>query len=89
MSGTVDLRLLGEAEDIGRLLAVLHAAGIETAGNGRQYPNRGGFGVRVYVEARVAESGPITATAERTDDKPTRKPVQRRRRGELGPGGSR
>ena len=86
---SVDIRFNGEPEEIAAVLAAMTAAGIEIAGTGREYPNRGGFGVSVYVEARIPGSGPVRATAERTETPPARKPVQRRRRGELGPGGTR
>jgi hypothetical protein len=80
----VQVRLMGEPNDIALILALLSQVA-EVATDGRQYPNRSGFGVRVYAEVR-ASSGPIVAQAERVDtDKPT-KSVPRCRRRELGPG---
>lgn len=59
---TVKLRVLGDPDDVARVLAVLDGA-LELAWDGRTYPNRGRFGVRAYLEARPR---PVTsATAER------------------------
>jgi hypothetical protein len=48
---TVKLRLCGEPDQITALLDHL-ATRFELAGAERAYPNRGSFGVRVYLEAR-------------------------------------
>lgn len=48
---TVKLRVLGDPDEVAKVLAVLDGV-LDLAGNDRVYPNRGGFGVRVYVEAR-------------------------------------
>ena len=48
---TVKVRLSGEPEHIAAVLAVIRET-FETAGGDRAYPNRGAFGVRVYLEIR-------------------------------------
>ncbi|TDW65622.1 hypothetical protein [Kribbella pratensis] len=48
---TVKVRLSGDPEQIAAVVAVLREA-YETAGGDRAYPNRGAFGVRVYLELR-------------------------------------
>lgn len=61
---TVKLRVLGDPDEVAQVLAVLNEA-LELAYDGRTYPNRGGFGVRAYVEARP---WPVTsARASRLD----------------------
>lgn len=54
---TVELRLSGEPDDITALLALLQAQGVRVALNPRQYPNRGGFGVRMFAQVRHEPSG--------------------------------
>ena len=48
---TVKVRLSGEPEHIAAVIAVLRET-FDTAGGDRAYPNRGAFGVRVYLEIR-------------------------------------
>jgi hypothetical protein len=48
---TVKVRLSGESAQIAAVVAVLRET-YETAGGDRAYPNRGSFGVRVYLEIR-------------------------------------
>lgn len=61
---TVDVRMSGEPDEIAQLVALLNQFA-DVAANDRQYPNRGGFGVRVYAEVRLPERQ--AAQAERTD----------------------
>ena len=49
---TIKARLPGEPDDIAHLVAHL-AREFEVAGGDRTYPNRGSFGVRVYLEIRT------------------------------------
>lgn len=48
---TIKVRLSGEPDEIGRLVDHLRDH-FEVAGTDRAYPNRGSFGVRVYLELR-------------------------------------
>jgi hypothetical protein len=48
---TIKVRLSGEPDEINELVAHL-SEGFEVAGGDRAYPNRGSFGVRVYLEIR-------------------------------------
>jgi len=48
---TIKVRLSGEPDEIARLVEHLRAE-FEVAGADRAYPNRGSFGVRVYLELR-------------------------------------
>lgn len=61
---TVKFRLSGEPDEVAAVLAAL-ARVAEVATDGRQYGNRGAFGVRVYGEVRALET--VTARAERAD----------------------
>ncbi|TCN39834.1 hypothetical protein EV644_10380 [Kribbella orskensis] len=47
----IKVRLSGEPDDIARLVDHLRAE-FDVAGADRSYPNRGSFGVRVYLELR-------------------------------------
>lgn len=51
---TIKVRLSGEPSDISRLVEHLRTE-FEGAGADRAYPNRGSFGVRVYLELRMPE----------------------------------
>lgn len=70
---SVDLRLLGDADEVAAVAAlldsVLEGSVLEIAGNGRVHPNRRGFGIRMYFEVRPrpARTGPTPATADRLD----------------------
>jgi hypothetical protein len=55
---TIKVRLSGEPDDITHLVAHLQEK-FEVAGGERSYPNRGSFGVRVYLELRTRR--PYTA----------------------------
>lgn len=48
---TIKVRLSGEPDEITRLVDHLREH-FEAAGTDRAYPNRGSFGVRVYLELR-------------------------------------
>jgi len=48
---TIKVRLSGETDEIARLVEHLRDQ-FEVAGADRAYPNRGSFGVRVYLELR-------------------------------------
>jgi hypothetical protein len=65
---TIKVRLSGEPDEIARLVEHLRAE-FDVAGADRAYPNRGSFGVRVYLELRDQQSGarPQRVRAERVD----------------------
>lgn len=48
---TIKVRLSGERDEIDAMVAHMSEA-FEVAGADRAYPNRGSFGVRVYLEIR-------------------------------------
>ncbi|MEV4260568.1 hypothetical protein [Kribbella sp. NPDC049584] len=48
---TIKVRMSGEPDEIARLVDHLRGH-FEVAGSDRAYPNRGSFGVRVYLELR-------------------------------------
>ncbi|TCC53476.1 hypothetical protein E0H75_07230 [Kribbella capetownensis] len=50
---TIKVRLSGEPDEITRLVTHLRDH-FEVAGSDRAYPNRGSFGVRVFLELREA-----------------------------------
>lgn len=62
----VKLRVLGDPDEVAQVLAVLDGT-LELAWDGRTYANRGGFGVRAYLEARP---WPVTTTAAERADRP-------------------
>ena len=64
---TVKVRLSGEPDQIARVVALLRST-YDTAGGERVYPNRGAFGVRVYLEVRAATPPPTTQTKTGTGD---------------------
>ena len=49
---TVKLRLTGEPDELAGILAAISSV-LDVATDGRTYPQRGGFGVRCYAEARL------------------------------------
>lgn len=61
---TVRVRLSGQPDEIAALIAAL-ADRFEITGGDRAYPNRGAFGVRVYLEARPLPGSPPPGTSER------------------------
>jgi hypothetical protein len=74
---TVKVRLSGDPDDINQLIEHLRGE-FEVAGGDRAYPNRGSFGVRVYLELRPARDRPTPRTrSERVQpEKPSRKEVE-------------
>jgi hypothetical protein len=64
---TVKVRMSGEPDQIAAVVALLREK-CETAGGDRAYPNRGSFGVRVYLEIR-----PNSTTNQTTTGNPRRK----------------
>ncbi|WP_067478761.1 hypothetical protein [Nocardia amamiensis] len=55
MTSVVNIRLSGDADAIAAVTAMLTACGFDARFRERTYPNRNGFGVRVYGEIAVAE----------------------------------
>lgn len=49
---TVKLRLTGEPDELARILDAISSV-LDLVTDGRTYPQRGGFGVRRYAEARL------------------------------------
>lgn len=56
---SVKVRLSGEPGDIAHLVEHLRTE-FDVAGADRSYPNRGSFGVRVYLELRTHTAYPRT-----------------------------
>ncbi|WP_328525640.1 hypothetical protein [Kribbella sp. NBC_00359] len=54
---TIKVRLSGEPDQIDAMITHLSEA-FEVAGGDRAYPNRGSFGVRVYLEIRPRTDQP-------------------------------
>lgn len=54
---TIKVRLSGEPDEIARLVEHLRRE-FQVAGADRAYPNRGSFGVRVYLELRARPDAP-------------------------------
>ncbi|GAB2635309.1 hypothetical protein [Kribbella swartbergensis] len=65
---TIKVRLSGEPDEIARLVEHLRHQ-FQVAGADRAYPNRGSFGVRVYLELRESNPNQITqrVCSERVD----------------------
>ena len=59
---TIKVRLSGEPDEIDAMVAHLSEA-FEVAGADRAYPNRGSFGVRVYLEIRPRTDQPTVRRA--------------------------
>jgi len=72
---TIKVRLFGEPDEIARLVEHLRDQ-FEVAGADRAYPNRGSFGVRVYLELR--ETDPDQAKQRVRSDRvhPNRKGIE-------------
>lgn len=51
MSRSVQIRVMGDPDEVDRAVAALCAA-LDVTSISRQYPRRRGTGVRVYLEAR-------------------------------------
>jgi hypothetical protein len=56
-AATIKVRLSGEPDDITHLVEHLRTQ-FDVAGADRAYPNRGSFGVRVYLELRARHDTP-------------------------------
>lgn len=67
---TVKVRLSGEVDEITAMVEHLRTE-FEVAGGGRSYPNRGSFGVRVYLEVRpLRDEDPRRVRSNRAGDDP-------------------
>jgi hypothetical protein len=68
---TIQVRLSGEPAEIAHLLEHLRDH-FDIAGSDRAYPNRGSFGVRVYLELRDHQASATTqrVRTERADPEP-------------------
>jgi hypothetical protein len=67
--------LSGEPDDISHLVEHLRAE-FEVAGADRAYPNRGSFGVRVYLELRLTEQARKVRSERVKPEGPSRKEVE-------------
>jgi hypothetical protein len=74
---TVKVRMSGDPDDINQLVEHLRDY-FEVAGGDRAYPNRGSFGVRVYLELRPTQHQPTRRVRSERDqpEKPSRKEVE-------------
>jgi hypothetical protein len=72
---TIKVRLFGEPDDINRLVEHLRAE-FEVAGADRAYPNRGSFGVRVYLELREPPTGQRPRQVRSQQVQPDRKEIE-------------
>jgi hypothetical protein len=72
---TIKARLSGEPGEIARLVEQLRQQ-FEVAGADRAYPNRGAFGVRVYLELRETHSDQTTRQARSQRVHPHRKGLE-------------
>ncbi len=62
---TVKIRAMGEPDEVARTLALLDQV-LEVAYDGRTYPCRGSFGVRVYCEVRPPQAVRADAARDTT-----------------------
>ena len=72
---TVKVRLSGDPDELARLVGHLRAE-FEVAGGDRAYPNRGSFGVRVYLELRPAQHIRRVHSERVQPAKPSRREVE-------------
>ena len=72
---TIKVRLSGEADEIQHLVEHLRAE-FEVAGADRGFPNRGSFGVRVYLELRLTEQARQVRSERVKPAEPSRKEVE-------------
>ena len=72
---TIKVRLSGEPDEINHLVEHLRAE-FEVAGADRAYPNRGSFGVRVYLELRMTEQARKVRSERVKPEEPSRKEVE-------------
>ncbi|TCM35125.1 hypothetical protein [Kribbella sp. VKM Ac-2568] len=72
---TIKLRLSGEPDEIDAMVAHL-SEGFEVAGGDRAYPNRGSFGVRVYLEVRPRGDQPPVHRVQSERVHPSREEIE-------------
>jgi hypothetical protein len=72
---SIKVRLSGEPDEIARLVEHLRTE-FEVAGGDRAYPNRGSFGVRVYLELRPAQHIRRVHSERVQPEKPSRREVE-------------
>jgi hypothetical protein len=72
---TIKVRLSGEPDDIKHLVEHLRAE-FEVAGADRAYPNRGSFGVRVYLGLRMTEQARKVRSERVKPAEPSQKEVE-------------
>ena len=72
---TIKVRLSGEPDEIARLVEHLRHQ-FEVAGADRAYPNRGSFGVRVYLELREPAAGQDTQRVRAERVRPDRRGIE-------------
>lgn len=64
---TAKIRIMAESSEEAAEIRAAICSVLEVADNGREYPNRNGFGVRRYLEARVPQGRTVRADATRVD----------------------
>lgn len=72
---TIKVRLSGEPDEIARLVEHLRHQ-FQVAGADRAYPNRGAFGVRVYLEPREPNPNQDTQRVRSERVHPDRKGIE-------------
>lgn len=72
---TIKVRLSGELGEIARVVECLRDQ-FEVAGADRAYPNRGSFGVRVYLELREPTAGRDTQRVRTERVRPDRRGIE-------------
>ncbi|MGW1344689.1 hypothetical protein ACWCOV_26850 [Kribbella sp. NPDC002412] len=72
---TIKVRLSGEPDEIARLVEHLRHQ-FQVAGADRAYPNRGAFGVRVYLELRDPDSSLDSPRVRSERLRPDRKGIE-------------
>lgn len=72
---TIKVRLSGEPDEIAGVVEHLRHE-FEVAGGDRAYPNRGSFGVRVYLELREPTAGRDTQRVRSERVQPDRKGIE-------------
>jgi hypothetical protein len=72
---TIKVRLSGESDEIDAVVAHLSDR-FEVAGGDRAYPNRGSFGVRVYLEVRPRPDQPTVRRVRSERVQPHRQEIE-------------
>ena len=72
---TIKVRLSGEPDELDAMVAHLSDA-FDVAGGDRAYPNRGSFGVRVYLEIRPRGHQPPVRRGPSERVHPNRKEIE-------------